>query len=79
MNRPCEFSEYLAIMRQHLTEEDSRPENIFERKRSIMNNLENAGMPQERLAEMWKLSLEDLREHNPKENEPGMPEYLKSE
>ena len=36
MNSPCEFSEYLAIMRQHMVEEAESPEALHEEKAKML-------------------------------------------
>ena len=39
MNRPCEFHEYLAIIRQHMIEESHTPEFKHEWKSEIVSDL----------------------------------------
>ena len=79
MNRPCEFSEYLAIIRQHLIEESEEPLNKFETKRKILRYLEDNDVTAAELDMYQGKSLEELLVEFPGVAGNDMVEYVKSE
>lgn len=46
MNRPCEFAEYLQIMRQHLKEESESPHAELEERQAILEHIEEEIEPE---------------------------------
>lgn len=79
MNRPCEFSEYLAIIRQHLIEESQEPANRFEMKKKILRHLEDNDVTTAELDMYQAKSLEELQIEFPGVSGNYMDEYVKSE
>ena len=79
MNRPCEFSEYLAIIRQHLIEESEEPVNKFETKKKILRYLEDNDVTAAELDMYQGKSLEELLVEFPGVAGNDMVEYVKSE
>ncbi len=42
MNRPCEFHEYMTIMRQHMYEESQTPENKMLHRDEVLDDINRA-------------------------------------
>ena len=42
MNRPCEFDEYLNIIRQHMLEQSRTPEFVHNYRRELMNHIKGS-------------------------------------